>query len=347
VAKKIIIKLLLLVLILVPLNFIYYYTTYKHDLSEKSDKALEVIEKQEETDIFYFAESSNFSIQDKDSIKNSISEITNFFYPSLTITAVNKGATHAGIFKEWLKQIKPGKEKPKAVIITLNMRSFDAAWIHSKLETQLQESRVLLQSYPALVNRFLLSLNAFDDKTEQQREIEMIKEWQTAKLEFPFEFKYQTAKEWDNAMANGGYLDVDGNWDMPKIILACHYIKTYAFHIKDNNPRVKDFDEITDWCERNGIKLYLNLLAENVDYADSLVGKELVFLMKNNRDYLVKRYNKGNCIVIDNLEMVKGLEFTDQDWTTEHYNYSGRMRIAKNVAGHLSAQFKDNYKLAY
>jgi hypothetical protein len=110
---------------------------------------------------------------------------------------------------------------------------------------------------------------------------------------------------------------------------------------------VKDMDEIVEYCAKNKINLYLNLMAENVFYADSLVGKELVFLMKQNRDFLVKRYNKGNCVVVDNFELVNGKDFIDQNWTTEHYGYKGRMKIAKNLAQALKQQFENKYKEAY
>ena len=84
------------------------------------------------------------------------------------------------------------EHKPKAIVVTLNLRSFDAAWIHSKLETPLQESMVLAQPNPNLINRFLLSLQAFDNKNEKQRETEMLYEWENTQLMFPFPFKYKT-----------------------------------------------------------------------------------------------------------------------------------------------------------
>jgi len=346
-AAKIIIRILLLALILWGLNRVYDATLFHKDLLQKSEKVVEVIQSQEITDVFYFAESSNFNTRAEDSIQQSISEITNFFYPSLKIRAINMAATHAGIFRNWLEVIDLKRKRPSAVVITMNLRSFDATWINSRLETQLQETTVLTWPYLKIVNRFLLSLQAFDNKTEQQREQDMFRDWERTRLEFPFPFPYQTVKEWDNAMAMGGHVKPDGTWDQAKIELACHYIKAYAFNIKDNNPRVKDFDGIAEWCSRNGMPLYLNLLAENVQYADSLVGKELVFLMRQNRDFLVKRYNKGNCRVIDNLELVSGKEFTDQTWTTEHYGYKGRMIIAKNLAESLKGQFNNSYIKAY
>jgi hypothetical protein len=61
----------------------------------------------------------------------------------------------------------------------------------------------------------------------------------------------------------------------------------------------------------------------------------LVQLIRYNRDYLVKRYKAKGAIVIDNLEVVKGKDYTDQNWTTEHYNYKGRKAIADNVAQKL------------
>jgi hypothetical protein len=166
-------------------------------------------------------------------------------------------------------------------------------------------------------------------------------------LVFPFDFKYKTVRDWDVSYGQYGWDMPDGLPEKNKILLTCHYIKAYAFNLNENNPRVKDFDEIADWCNKNKINLYLNLLAENIEYADSLVGKELVFLMKQNRDYLVKRYSKNNCVVVDNLENVNGLEFTDQTWTTEHYGYKGRMIIANNLADSLKKQFSKQYKKAY
>ncbi len=346
--KKISIRILMLLLVLITLNFIYTYTLFKKDIGDMCPQALEIKKAQNSTDIYYFAESSNFNTRETDSIQNSISEITNFFYPKLKITTIQTPAVHAFMYKNWLGQINTSKKLPKAIIITLNSRSFDATWINSNLETQLQQSMVLLRPYPNIINRFALSLQLFDTKTEKEREQIMLTNWDTTKLIFPFTFKYKTVREWDyTTNFENFYKNPDGSKNESKTILACHYIKTYALNINNNNPRVKDFDAICNWCAQHHVKLYLNLLAENVQYADSLVGKELVFLIKQNRDYLVKRYNTQNCTVVDNLEVVNGIEFTDQSWTTEHYSYKGRMIIAKNLATALKTQFGNYYKKAY
>jgi len=345
--KYIGIRLFGLFLIIMGADYLYTLVFFERDLNEKSDKIVELRESQKNADVLYFAESSNVNYREDDSVKSSLSELTNLFYPELKIVAVNNVASHAGVFKKWLREIDLQHTKLKAIVVTMNLRSFDAAWRHSKLETPLQESFVLLQPYPNIINRFLLSLQAFDNKTEKEREEDMINEWRTTELRFPFTFKYKTVVDWDWAMANGGQLKPDGSWDVKKAELACHYIKAYAFNLDEENQRIKDFDEIAAWAEKSKLPVYFNLLSENVEYADSLVGKELVFLMKQNRDFLVKRYNTNYTKVIDNLELVSGEDFTDQEWTTEHYGYRGRMAIAKNLAESLKDRFELKYQKVY
>jgi hypothetical protein len=345
-AGKLIFKFLALTVVFVLLNLIYAHTLFKDDLKDKYPESLLIKDTQNSTDIYYFGESSNVTYAPRDSIYTSISDLTGLFFPPLKITTINKYATHGGIYKFWLKEITGSNKLPKAIVITLNLRSFDAAWIYSKLETPLREGLVLRGPCPPLLNRFLLSLQAFDNKSEQQREKEMLNDWKTKELLFPFDFKYRTVADWDFAMSQGSYVKPDGSWDADKIALACHYIKGYAFNLDENNPRIIDFDEIAAWGRKNNIHLYLNLMAENIQYADSLVGKELVFLMKQNRDFLVKRY-QGICTVVDNLEAVRGKYFIDQNWTTEHYFLEGRMIVARNLADSLKNQFYKAYKKAY
>lgn len=345
--RRAVINSFLVLVIVVALDQIYTYTLFPADLLEKSKELIVLREEKGNPEIYYFGESSNITCAPNDSIKSSISELTNQFYPGLSVKAVNKYATHAGIYKHWLRELITKERKPRALIVTMNLRSFDAAWIHSDLETQLQEALVLGRPLPNLVNRFALSLQVFDNKTVPEREQDMLEEWKTVPLVFPFPFQYKTVREWDQAMANGSHRKPDGSWDQEKIDLTCHYVKAYAFNLHENNPRVKDFDEIVAWAEKNKVKLYFNLMAENIQYADSLVGKELVFLMRQNRDFLVKRYNTANSTVVDNLESVQGKWFIDQNWTTEHYNERGRLIIAKNLALAMRNEFGEKFKLVY
>jgi hypothetical protein len=149
----------------------------------------------------------------------------------------------------------------------------------------------------------------------------------------PNPFPYKNVVEWDKGMAAKGIRDSNGFHDEKLTALACNYVKTYAFQIDmKKNQRINDFDKIVQLAKERNWKLVFNLMAENVERAQELVGDDLVYLMRKNRDLLLKRYHKNGIIVVDNLEKVPDEEYIDRNWTTEHYAENGRRIIAKNVA---------------
>lgn len=348
-SKSILNKIILLIFIIVCFNYLYKYFFYENDIQTHSpiiNLVRNVVNENDE--IIYLGESSNITFSADDIDKRSISDLISDYYPSRKMGAITKEATHAGIYYELLRNI-PENSSVKTVIVTLNLRSFDANWIYSNLETPLQKSMVLLKKYPPLYNRFLLSFRGYDIKTEHEREKQFLHKWETDILRFPEPFIYNNVIDWDRRLAQQGIKNVDGSTNQKQTELACHYIKTYAFQIDTlTNPRIKDFDKIADLAKERHWNLIFNLMAENIEKADSLVGKELVYLLKQNRDLLVKRYNKNNVLVVDNLESVGDSEFIDRNWTTEHYAEKGRKIIAKNVAEYLKTYYANDYvKVTY
>jgi hypothetical protein len=286
------------------------------------------------SDVLYYAESSNATAANTDTCLQSISQMIDSLSP-LKVNAVDHGAIHARTFLQLIKNLK-SDSKVKTIIVTLNSRSFGSPWINSHLETNIAQANVMYEPNLPIFKRIKLSFNGYDNKSIQLRDQDLEKDWSSVKLNVPESFPYKTVRQWDNAMANGTYLLPNGEWDMPKITLACHYIKTYAFPIDLNtNPRIQDFDEIVSISKQKNLKLIFHLLAENVQYADSLVGKELVNIMHRNKQLLIDRYHKNGVTVVNSFELVNGLDFIDQDWTTEHYNQTGRLALAKNVLKYL------------
>ena len=81
--------------------------------------------------------------------------------------------------------------------------------------------------------------------------------------------------------------------------------------------------------------MVFNILAENIETADSLVGKDLTSLMTQNAKWLESRYSEKGFKVVNNLHILKASNFTDKDFPTEHYDEEGRKIIAKNIASSL------------
>ena len=335
-------RLFLIVFILIVSNRIYSHYFFESDIQKHTYRDIvDVIPR--ESEIVYFGESSNFSVYFEDHDKRAISEYIANYFPTKRFGTVHKGAIHAGIYK-YLMQNFPAQNNVETIIVTLNLRSFGANWIYSDLETALDKSIVLLKGGPALKNRFLLSFKGYDIKTKKQRQEQYKNAWEESLLEFPWNFPYINVNQWDSAMCHSGIRNHDGTKDWETTALACHYIKSYAFQIDTfSNPRIKDFDEIVSYAQDQGWNILFNLLAENVETADELVGDELLYLMRQNRDLLVERYQSKGVCVVDNMAEVEALYFTDKDWTTEHYWENGRQIIARNVADSLRGLYASEY----
>lgn len=334
--KKIVPRLILILMILLVLNQVYKRFFLEKDILEHSEIIHLVRDVPEDADMVYLGESSNVTYRGDDMEKRSISSFISDHYPELGVYDITKPAGHAETFKVLLKNV-PEESQLQTVIVTLNLRSFNAQWLYSNLETSLQKSLVLIQDKPPLYKRFLLSFKAYDIKTEKEREAQFKRKWKKDVLHLPYDFPHRDVIEWDRSMARQGVKDELGNIDYGQTELACHYIKAYAFQIDTlSHPRIDDFDEIIDLARKRGWNLAFNLLAENSEKAEKLVGKDLLFLMNDNARILEEYYRSRGVMVINNLNSVDDEQFIDQKWTTEHYAEQGRKIIAKNVASAIN-----------
>ena len=343
--KKLLIHIVVVVALLVCLNWIYTKWFFKQDLVRHSD----VVELSwQVTDdscrIIYLGESSNNHYGDEETNRRKISDFAADYFPNVRFGDLTKEGAHAQTYYYMLKHI-PEDAAVETVVVTMNLRSFGASWIYSRLETALRKQLVLLQDYPPLLNRFLLALKAYPVHTEDEWSKIILEHWRTDSLDFPYPFSHPNVAEWDSVQAWTGIWNEDGTKNQAKTELACHYIKTYAFTITDDNPRLDDFDAIVKLCRKRGWHLVFNLMAENVDKAQELVGNDLAFLMKRNRDYLFDRYGKLEGVtMVDNLSLVRDVNFIDQNWTTEHYYEEGRRIVAHHLAQTLKGFYPDDYR---
>ncbi|HBZ66185.1 MAG TPA: DUF4843 domain-containing protein [Bacteroidales bacterium] len=342
--KKLSLKIVLLLVLLIVLNFVYKTWFYESDLQKNAELINLVRAVPNDADIVYIGESSNITFRGDDIDKRPISAFIGDYFPGLKTYDITKPASHAGIYKVLLENI-PVESKVKTIVVTLNLRSFDAQWIYSNLETSLQKSLVLIKPYPPLFNRFLLSFKVFDIKSDSERVKEYRAKWAEDEFHMPGNFQFRNVIEWDRWMSNNGIKDSNGNYDLPQTDLACHFIKSFGFQLDTlKNPRISDFNAIIELARKRNWNLVFNLLAENTGKAGELVGNDLTDLMNENVQILENYYSRKGVVVVNNLNQVGNDQFVDQNWTTEHYAELGRRTVAKNVALALKHWYGDFYK---
>ena len=342
--KKLICKFALLAILLVLMNWIYGKFFHKNDLLKHSDE-IELVWKvvKDSCTVVYAGESSNITYLHSDKDKRKISDFVFDYFPDMKCGDMTKSAAHSEVYYHLFNNI-PENSSVETVIITMNLRSFGYNWIESNLETPIQKYLVLLKKYPPLFNRFKLAFKAYDIKSDSERAEARLYHKKNDKIIFPYSFKYDNTADWDLGKAVQGVIDSKGKHNKNLTRLACHYIKGYAFMINDDNPRIKNFDEIVELARQRGWNLIFNLMDENVDRANELVGKDLLYLIRYNRDYLINRYgNIENVTIVDNLGELRNSLFIDQNWTTEHYSEAGRRTIANNVAQAVKKYHPDMY----
>jgi len=342
--KKLSIKIVLLLILFVVLNFVYKTWFYEADLQKHADLINLVREVPNDADIIYLGESSNITFRGDDLDKRPVSAFIGDYFPGLNTYDITKPASHAGIYYVLLENI-PDECNVKTVVVTLNLRSFDAQWIYSSLETSLQKSLVLIKPYPPLFNRFLLSLKVFDIKSDSERVKQYRTKWREDEYHFPGGFRFKNVIEWDKWMSDQGIRDSSGKYDLAQTSLACHFIKSFGFQLDTlNNPRIKDFDDIIRLARERNWNLVFNLLAENTERAGELVGDDLIGMMNQNARILESYFGRKGVKVVNNLNQVANDQFVDQNWTTEHYAEKGRKIIAKNVAEALKTWYGKEYR---
>lgn len=336
--KHIAIRILAVVLVFVLANFIYSKTLWFSDVDQYSDTLENLWPHQDRSDIIYFGESSNFYQEHPDTPKVRISDYLNRMVPELEIEEVDNAGLWASNYLHIMRHI-PKDSKVKAIVVTMNLRSFGPTWQYDENSNYLKQADELIKPRPKLFNRFMIALKAFD-YIEPNQLVEMKNEAWQKPLNFDFSLPYASLDQWNNGMANGGHLTPEGKWDRDKISLSCHYIKNFAFNIDfETNPRIHDFDEIMKYAKLRGWKLYFHLLSDNIEEAEELVGDELAKIMEQNVGLLVENYHKPkeNVVVINNLRTVPNSEFRDRTFPTEHYNNYGKRLCAKKISEVIKA----------
>jgi hypothetical protein len=317
--------------------FVYKNIYWVPELKDQGPMLFNLLEFEWHNDVLYLGESSNYWIAPEDQDKRTISDMINDSLPGYRLSGMQVPAYHAGMFLPIVNMIDPAS-RVKHLVVTMNLRSFDKPWILSTQEGALMRAKCFYYKSNPIYNRMCAALGYYENPSAESQDKKMLEafEFDTLKVDFPLQFK--TIKRW---CEQEKFPLPQGGEDFPKRELADHYIKAYAFQIDTNtNPRIKDFDAIVKVCKQKNIKLYFNLMAENIEWADSLVGKELVYFMRANRDLLLARYSNMGVVMVDNLELVPGECFGEKNWTTEHYNQFGRLIVARNVANSLKKNLK-------
>lgn len=322
-------------------NMVYWKFFFADDVKKHADSLENLWVVDSDAQAIYFGESSNFHITEEDTFKHRISYILDDLLPEYKLATVDNAGLHAGTYLALLKHIP--KEMPiEFVVVTMNYRSFGASWRYAQGENYLAKTERLLDRPIPLLSKFRISLKDYDQRPDKDREQQMLDAWKTETFEIP-NFKFNTIAQWDSALAYTEATSAKSEFTPNELAMAFHYIKNFAFDIDfESNERIRDFDQIVALSKERGYVVFFNLLDENMEELNRLVGPELSGLIDKNRALLVDRYTEMGALVIDNFNTVPDSCFVDRKYTTEHYSFEGKSIIARHLADEIRKDLKSD-----
>lgn len=319
--KRLFYRTVLLLLICVCGELIYQTTIYsKHLESEGFLKLLFQRAMDKKPEALYFSASPNKAYSPLDDDRGSISSIMNE-QTEMRLVGIDTGAIHAGIYHFMLQKI-PENHSIKHVIVNMNIRSFGKNWIYSPLENQLQRNLAYWNDDIHLLNRLKIVLKDYPFIPENER-ISHIEHGRVFDL-LPLSGAHKTIDLWTNSLH-----------DTRHSSMGIQFVNSFAFSIQSDNPRLKQFDQISRYCNEHNLELTFVILPENIALMRELVGEDLVYLVQKNAQYLKTRYERRGVRVLDLLTDLDSTNFYEK-FPTEHYDQNGRMYIAEQIVKSIS-----------
>jgi hypothetical protein len=328
------------------INFIYERVFFEQDIQRYSPH-LNMLRNMDPSSSILYLQSSTNTITEPLPEDQSVSELLRNYYPSIQIENISIHGAHTGIFKDLIRHV-PAESKLNTLIVELNMRSLGYEWVYSYRESDLQKGNLLLKPFPPLINRFLLTFQAYFKMPDKKRNQKIKDRWKKETFDTLHGFDYPNVFEWDRGLAMEGVRNDDGSYSHQQTALGCHYIKSFAVDLDTiNHPRVKDLEKIIEMSKNQGWHVVINILPVNLEEMDELVGPELVQLVKENRDKIMSRFNRKDVLIIDNLELLESRFFKGTDQPSEDYNREGQNKLAFNMAGKLELIHKGKLNRDY
>ena len=316
---------------MVAVAAVYRLTFHDKDMAEQCalmEKVQRAVDGQAE--IIYLGESSDFSVSDADTDRRSIYRMVADELGETRMCDMASAATHAGVFYDMMNRL-PKEANIHTAVVTVNMRSFTAEWIYSKLETPLRKQQLMLKRRPALWNKAMLVFKAYPRWSEEEREKLVVEHLQRQPAPQP----YGTAAKWDNAMADS--LTAAG-WPQDSVAMACHYIKCFSTVIDETNPRIRDLDRIVKLCNKRGWRLVMHILPDDEEQMRRMVGQRLVQILRDNGRCVQQHYEEMGATVVNNQGLLPDSTFTERNYPTEHYTQEGRLAVAKAIAAIMESE---------
>lgn len=265
--------------------------------------------------ILYFGDSTIKYSSPKDINKSSISEILTNLESSYSIGDVSSPAYQLKVFEAMLNYISNSSDKPGAIIVPINLRSFSPSWDMAP-DNQFENEIFFLNHH--FLSYFSKPLNIL-----RAIKTEIITD--EAFITTPVYYKQKkigTVKD---------FIDKEDSSLLREDILKNKYIFYYMYNLDENHRLIKSLKKMIETADKLDIKLYPYITPIDFEDGTKYVGLDFIDQTKINTEKIctILKINNLPCL---NLTFDLNSDYFDFDESpNEHLNERGREYVANKL----------------
>lgn len=283
-------------------------------------------------DILYLGDSVVERISWHDTDKRTLDQMTADLLPNdASLVCVARAAYHFRIYYHLLNVLRSMRNRPKLVILPINMRCFSPQWDLNP-SWQFEEEIQILTAYPETHRIPAIRVNA-DVLTYSDAE-------RNLELDLPFT-DIKRLGQFLNLIKNVPS-DPEGKFYRRQQIYILHYLNS----LKRNHRRLNYLVKILDLLSDLNIFTLMYITPINCEGAVRHIGEGFMDGVRTNAELLldvVQPYLKdGQASLLDLQEKLPSHDFFHADELTEHLNQSGRVKLAEMLVNEVKKIMKNN-----
>lgn len=316
--KKLIAKAITFVLLIMIFQMVIFFGNLYLDFPELRTLNAFLNKK---TDIIFFGDSVMNAFEDNEDDKRPFPEFLQDEIKQLTIGPVHHPAYHTEVYLEYCKYIVQQENKPKAILIPINMRSFSPDW-HGRPEYEFGKKIKYLKSN--LWSAFQDPINVFT-----KMEISSSFEEFTQVPVFKGDNKVGIVKDYIGEQ----YRTVSEENTRKKIIF--HYM----YSLDKNHDKLEAIRQITTMLNTADIKPIFYITPLDYGFCETYFPNEFTHRMKKNVGVITAELTGLNAILLDYSDLLRTTEFSwrQDKYPNEHLNKKGKKKLAISLAKEINA----------
>ena len=268
-------------------------------------------------DVIFFCDSTNFAYGLQDADKRPISRMLQDIMPERQVLTLDHGAFNMDIYLAFCRYIARGKNRPNAIIIPINMRSFSPGW-DQRSDWQFEEERFFL-NHPHL-RPFFKPLAVF--KAVSTNEISLEQYNQTSV--YCDEELVGTVREFDFMCTDPNAVADD---DIRK---KC--IFQYMYPLRPDHRKLRSMLEIVKILNSVGVRLILYITPLDMETGQKCLPGRFSDRVGANIELVKTLLRNQNVEPLDLSQSIPAENFSWTVYPNEHLDQHGRLFVADSLA---------------